>query len=101
MDIIRGTTPTITIVLEDGVTFSDLGNVKLRIKQGTFALDKDPSSTVDNIGIFEYTEEETLRFYEGSASVQLVGVNGNLVCKSFVYPINFYKSLWNEGVGNE
>ena len=104
MQIIRGTTPTITINLEDGVTFNDLGNVKLRIKQGTFSMDKDPESVEGSVGIFRYTQEETLRFFEGSANIQLIGVKGTndeIVNKSIVYNIEFIKSLWNESVHNE
>lgn len=102
MEFIRGTTPTITIMLEDGVTFDDLGYVKLRIKQGTFSLDKEPTNTEGAIGFFDYTQDETLRFYEGTANIQLIGVKGNeIVNKSDVYQINIGKSLWNEGVHHE
>ena len=104
MDIIRGTTPTITINLEDGVTFEEIGNPTLRIKQGTFYMDKEPTSIMGNTAVFEYTQDETLRFYEGSANLQLIavkGTNNEMVTKSLVYAINIYKSLWNEGVHNE
>ena len=104
MQIIRGTTPIITINLEDGVTFSDLGNVKLRIKQGTFSIDKDPSLIDGSTATFEYTQDETLRLYEGTAYLQLIGVKGTsdeVVNKSGVYTINIVKSLWNEAVHNE
>lgn len=104
MQIIRGTTPIITINLEDGVTFNDLGNVKLRIKQGTFSLDKDPETIEGSSATFRYTQDETLRFYEGSANIQLIGVKGTtdeVVNKSMVYGIEIVKSLWNESVHNE
>ena len=104
MEIIRGTTPSITIELEDGVNFSDLGEVKLRIRQGWTYIDKAPLSVSGNTGVFVYTEEETLKFYEGDAYIQLVGVktsNGEIVNKTEVYPIKFLRSLWNEVVKDE
>ena len=103
MEIIRGTTPTISVTLEDGVKFSDLGNVKLRIKQGTFSIDKEPT-IVDDVGIFTYTQEETLKLYEGTAMLQLIGVNGTtneVVYKTGTYEIIVLRSLWNEAVHNE
>lgn len=104
MEIIRGTTPSITVNLEDGVKFSDLGTVILRIRQGTFSIDKEPVSVSGNIGVFNYTQEETLRLYEGSASIQLIGVKGTsneIVNKTEIYPITIIRSLWNEAVHNE
>ena len=104
MEIIRGTTPSITVILEDGVKFSEFTKVVLRIKQGTFSIDKEPFYTEDNTGIFKYTEEETLKLYEGSAYIQLIGIKGTneeTVNKTAVYPINILKSLWNEAVKDE
>ena len=104
MEIIRGTTPSITVTLEDGVKFSELGTVILRIKQGTISIDKEPSSISGNIGIFKYNQEETIKLYEGSASIQLIGVKGTnneIVNKTEVYTISILKSLWNEAVHNE
>ena len=104
MEIIRGTTPSITVNLEDGVLFSEFGKVVLRIKQGTFSIDKEPSYTEGSVGIFNYTQEETLKLYEGSATVQLIGVKGTneeIVNKTTTYPINILTSLWNEAVHNE
>lgn len=104
MEIIRGTTPSITVNLEDGVKFSDLGTVILRIRQGTFSIDKEPISVSGSIGVFNYTQEETLRLYEGSASIQLIGVKGTsneIVNKTEIYPITIIRSLWNEAVHNE
>ena len=101
MQIIRGTTPTITINLEDGVTFEEIGNPTLRIKQGTFSIDKEPSTIDGSAATFNYTEEETLRLYEGNAYIQLVGIKDNEITKSEVYGITVYKSLWNESVQDE
>lgn len=104
MEIIRGTTPSITVNLDDGVKFSELGTVILRIKQGTFSIDKMPSYTEESTGVFEYTQEETLRLYEGTATIQLIGVKGTnneIVNKTITYPITILKSLWNEAVHNE
>lgn len=104
MEIIKGTTPAITVMLEDGVEFSDLGKVILRIKQGTFTLDKEPSSVSGNVGVFNYTQEETLKLYEGTAEIQLIGVKGTtdeIVNKTETYTINILRSLWNEAVTNE
>lgn len=104
MEIIRGTTPTITVNLEDGVKFSELGKVILRIKQGTMSIDKEPSSISESQAIFEYTQDETIKLYEGSANIQLIGVKGTsneIVNKTEVYPITILKSLWNEVVHNE
>lgn len=104
MEIIKGTTPAITVELEDGVNFSDLGRVILRIKQGTFTLDKEPSSVSLNIGVFNYTQEETLKLYEGTAEIQLIGVKGSddqIVNKTETYSISILRSLWNEAVTNE
>lgn len=104
MEIIRGTTPSITVNLEDGVKFSELGKVILRIKQGTFSIDKEPSNISGSTGVFEYTQEETLRLYEGSASIQLIGVKGNgneIVNKTTTYQITILRSLWNEAVHDE
>lgn len=104
MEIIRGTTPSITVTLEDGVKFSDLGNVTLRIKQGTFSLDKVPTSISGNTAVFDYTQDETIRLYEGTASIQLIGVKGinnEVVNKTATYTINILRSLWNESVHNE
>lgn len=101
MQIIRGTTPTITINLEDGVKFEDLGTVTLRIKQGTFSIDKEPTTIDGSTATFDYTEEETLKLYEGAANIQLVGVKDNEITKSEVYGITVYKSLWNESVKDE
>lgn len=103
MEIIRGTTPSIVVELEDGVNFSDLGVVKLRMKQGWTYVDKDPVSVSGNTAVFNYTEEETLKFYEGNAYIQLVGIkeaNEEIVNKTDVYPITILKSLWNESVNN-
>ena len=97
MEIIRGTTPTIIIELEDDVKFSDLGKVVLRIKQGTTIIDKEPYETEDNTGKFRYTESETLKLIEGKAWIQLVGKDDN-VEKTIVYEIEILKSLWNEVV---
>lgn len=104
MEIIRGTTPSITVTLDDGIKFSDLGTVILRIRQGTFSIDKEPLSVSGSTGVFKYTQEETLRLYEGSASIQLIGVKGNnneVVNKTITYPITILRSLWNEAVHNE
>lgn len=104
MEIIRGTTPSITIELEDGVNFSDLGDVRLRIRQGWTFIDKEPFSINKNIGIFVYTQEETLKLYEGDAYIQLIGIKGNndeIVNKTDVYHIDILRSLWNEAVHNE
>ena len=104
MELIRGTTPSITVVLEDGINFSDLGNVTLRIKQGTFSIDKEPTIIEGNSGKFDYTQEETIKLYEGTAQVQLIGVKGTndeIVNKTETYTINVLRSLWNEGVHNE
>ena len=104
MEIIRGTTPSIIIELEDGVNFSELGEVKLRIKQGWTFIDKAPVSVSGNTGIFVYTQEETLKLYEGDAYIQLIGVKGNyeeVVNKTEVYGIKILRSLWNEAVHNE
>lgn len=97
MEIIRGTTPTIIIELEEDVKFSNLGKVVLRIKQGTTYIDKEPFEVSDNIGKFLYSEEETLKLIEGKAWVQLVGKDQN-VEKTPVYEIEILKSLWNEVV---
>ena len=64
MEIIRGTTPTITVNLEDGVKFSELGTVILRIRQGWTCIDKEPSKINDTSAVFNYTQEETLKLYE-------------------------------------
>ena len=104
MEIIRGTTPSITVNLDDGVKFSDLGTVILRIKQGTFSIDKEPTKVEESTGIFNYTQEETLKLYEGTASIQLIGVKGTnneIVNKTETYQISVLRSLWNEGVHNE
>ena len=104
MEIIRGTTPSITVNLEDGVKFSDLGTVILRIRQGWTCIDKEPSFIEESTGVFKYTQEETLKLYEGSASIQLIGVKGNgneIVNKTITYPITILKSLWNEAVHDE
>lgn len=97
MEIIRGTTPTIIIELEDDVKFSDLGRCILRIKQGTTIIDKEPYETSGNEGKFKYTEEETLKVIEGKAWIQLVGKDDN-VEKTNVYEIEILRSLWNEVV---
>lgn len=97
MEIIRGTTPTIVIELEDDVNFSELGRCVLRIKQGELFIDKEPYETSLNEGKFKYTEEETLKLIEGKAWIQLVGKDEN-VEKTDVYEINILKSLWNEVV---
>lgn len=97
MEIIRGTTPTITIELEDSVSFSSLGKVVLRIKQGTTIVDKEPYEVNFNLGKFKYTEEETLKLIEGKAWIQLVGKDTE-VEKTDVYEIGILKSLWNEVV---
>lgn len=97
MEIIRGTTPTIIIELEDNVKFEDLGKCVLRIKQGTYVIDKEPFEVSDNIGKFLYSEEETLKLIEGKAWVQLVGKDLN-VEKTPVYEISILRSLWNEVV---
>lgn len=104
MEIIRGTTPSITVNLEDGVKFSDLGTVILRIRQGWTCIDKEPSSTDGSTGVFEYTQEDTLKLYEGSATIQLIGIKGTnneVVNKTIVYQVSILKSLWNEAVHNE
>lgn len=104
MEIIRGTTPSITVNLEDDVKFSDLGTVILRIRQGWTCIDKEPSSTDGSTGVFEYTQEDTLKLYEGSASIQLIGVKGTsdeVVNKTETYTIEILRSLWNESVHNE
>lgn len=104
MEIIRGTTPSITVNLDDGVKFSDLGTVILRIRQGWTCIDKEPSSTDGSVGIFEFTQDETLKLYEGSASIQLIGVKGTnneIVNKTETYTIEILRSLWNEAVHNE
>lgn len=104
MEIIRGTTPTIEVTLENGTRFEKLGKVILRIKQGTLSIDKEPTSYSANKGIFTYTEEETIKLQEGKAEVQLVGIDGNLekiVSKTYCYEITILKSLWNEVVKYE
>lgn len=104
MEIIRGTTPSITVNLEDGVKFSEIGKVVLRIRQGWTYIDKEPSYTEGSTGVFKYTQEETLKLYEGSASIQLIGIKGinnEIVNKTITYPITILKSLWNEAVHNE
>lgn len=97
MEIIRGTTPTVIIELEDDVKFSNLGKVVLRIKQGTNIIDKEPYETSGSEGKFRYTEEDTLKLDEGKAWIQLVGKDEN-VEKTNVYEITILKSLWNEVV---
>ena len=90
--------------LEDGVNFSDLGRVILRIRQGQFYLDKEPTKTEGNLGIFNYTQDETIKLFEGIAYIQLIGVKGTndeVVNKTETYTINILKSLWNESVHNE
>ena len=104
MEIIRGTTPSITVNLEDGVKFSELGKVILRIKQGTMSIDKEPSSILETSAVFNYTQEETLKLYEGTAKIQLIGVKGTInevVNKTETYTIQILRSLWNEAVHNE
>lgn len=104
MEIIRGTTPSITVNLEDGVKFSELGTVILRIKQGTMSIDKEPSKINGSSAIFTYTQDETIKLYEGTASIQLIGVKGTnneIVNKTETYTINVLRSLWNEVVHNE
>ena len=97
MEIIRGTTPTIVIELEDEVRFSSLGKCILRIKQGDLVIDKEPFEVSGSEGKFRYTEEETLKLLEGKAWIQLVGKDDN-VEKTNVYEIAILKSLWNEVV---
>ena len=97
MEIIRGTTPTVIIELEDDVKFRNLGKVVLRIKQGTIIIDKEPYEIIENEGKFKYTEEDTLKLDEGKAWIQLVGKTKN-VEKTEVYEITILKSLWNEVV---
>ena len=104
MEIIRGTAPSITVNLEDGVKFSELGKVILRIKQGTMSIDKEPSSILETSAVFNYTQEETLKLYEGTAKIQLIGVKGTInevVNKTETYTIQILRSLWNEAVHNE
>lgn len=97
MEIIRGTTPTIIIELEDDVKFSELGRCVLRIKQGDLFIDKEPFEVSGSEGKFKYSEEETLKLLEGKAWIQLVGKDEN-VEKTNVYEIAILKSLWNEVV---
>lgn len=104
MEIIRGTTPEITVELEENVNFSELGEVKLRIKQGWTFIDKEPTVVSGNTATFIYTQEETIKLYEGDAYIQLIGIKGDyeeVVNKTEVYPIKILRSLWNEVVHNE
>ena len=104
MEIIRGTTPQIEVILENGTTFDSLGKVILRIKQGTLSIDKEPYSKDANFALFKYTQEETIKLQEGKAEVQLVGINENgeeTVSKTYCYEIQILKSLWNKVIHNE
>ena len=67
---IRGTTPEFIISLPDGVSFSDLGTVIVRLKQVSVINDMT-LTIIDNKGHCKLTQEQTLKYKVGNADLQL------------------------------
>lgn len=101
---IRGTTPEFVISLPDGVSFSNLGTVIVRLKQGSVINDMTPT-IIDNKGHCKLTQEQTLKYKVGEVSLQLMAISGDkqneVVPKSKIYKVKVLDSLWNEAVHNE
>ena len=73
---IRGTTPTFTIQLSNGVQYTDLGSTLFfRFKQGSVIVDATPD-IANNIATIKLTQEDTLKFKSGKVLVQLIGIDG-------------------------
>ena len=101
---IRGTTPEFIISLPDGVSFSDLGTVIVRLKQVSVINDMI-LTVVDNKGHCKLTQEQTLKYKVGKANLQLMAISGDeqheVVPKSKIYKVKVLDSLWDEAVHNE
>ena len=75
---IRGTTPTFTIT--SNTNLNTLGTVKIRLK-GSYGRIVDITPTISTDGLtatFTLTQEQSLKFKEGSVQVQLVAVKKNI-----------------------
>lgn len=72
--MVRGTTPTLTLhILDDNIDLTQATNVYLTIKQDNYTLTKatpqlELSSNIINCYL---TQEESLRFSEGAADIQI------------------------------
>lgn len=81
---IRGTTPTFTIQLTNGVQYTDLGaTLFFRFKQGSIIVDAEPE-IANNIATIKLTQDDTLKFKTGKVQVQLIGVSGNAATETVV-----------------
>lgn len=73
----RGTTPTLTIVVE-GLVVTDLKTIKVTFKQNTIELTKSTEEVnvdAENNAIsIPLTQEDTLKFGNGAVSVQIRGL---------------------------
>ena len=73
---IKGTTPTFTIQLSNGVQYSELGTTLFfRFKQGNVFVDVTPD-VQNNIATIKLTQDDTLSFKSGKVQVQLIGIDG-------------------------
>ena len=81
---IRGTTPTFTIQLSNGVQYSTLGSTLFfRFKQGSVVVDSTPTIS-NNIATLKLSQEDTLKFKGGKVQVQMIGVDGTTNNESVV-----------------
>jgi hypothetical protein len=104
-EFIRGTTPSFSVTLGDGVRFSELGTVIFRFSQFGLHVDKHPTISEDGLtAVCALTQDETLRFREGVCRFQMMGILGaaavEVVPKSEIIEIAVKPSLWKEAVHN-
>lgn len=72
--MVRGTTPTLTLhILDDNIDLTQATNVYLTIKQDNYTLTKTTPQLELSSNIIDcyLTQEESLRFSEGAADVQI------------------------------
>lgn len=72
--MVRGTTPTLTLhILDDNIDLTQATNVYLTIKQDNYTLTKTTPQLELSSNIIDcyLTQEESLRFSEGTAEVQV------------------------------
>ncbi len=72
--MVRGTTPTLTLhILDDNIDLTQATNVYLTIKQDNYTLTKTTPQLELSSNIIDcyLTQEESLRFSEGAADIQI------------------------------
>lgn len=71
--VVRGTTPNITLTVPDTINLTEATTVYATIKQGKTVVTKvsDEMELSEHAAIIYLTQEESLRFADGEAEVQL------------------------------